>query len=63
MSADAVLKITKTITTIELRLPLNGTIISTILLLTLEHRSLKLLFNYLRIWGNAMTKSGESLLT
>lgn len=49
MSADTVLKIAKTITTIKLRLPINDTIITKTMLLTPEHKSLKPLFDYLGI--------------
>lgn len=47
MSADAVLKIAKTITTIKLRLPRNGSTITRTMMLTPEHRSLKPLLDYL----------------
>ena len=49
MSVDTVIKIAKTITTIRLRLPLNEKIITKTMILTPEHRSLKPLFDYLKI--------------
>lgn len=49
LSADSVLKIAKTITTIRLRLPLNGEMLTRTMLLTPEHRSLKPLFDYLGV--------------
>ena len=49
MSVDTVIKIAKTITTIRLRLPLNEKIITKTMLLTPEHRSLKPLFDYLKV--------------
>lgn len=49
MSVDTVLKIAKTITTIRLRLPLNGQTISRTMILTPEHRSIKPLLDYLGV--------------
>lgn len=46
MSVDKVLKIAKTITTIRLRLPLNGSMLTRTMLLTSEHKSLKPLFDH-----------------
>lgn len=51
MSVDTVLKIAKTITTIRLRLPLNGKIINKTMMLTPQQLSLKPLFDYLGILG------------
>ena len=49
MSVDTVLKIAKTITTIRLRLPLNGSMLTSTMFLTPEHNSLKPLFDYLGV--------------
>lgn len=49
MSVDTVLKIAKTITTIRLRLPLNGSMLTRTMFLTPEHNSLKPLFDYLGV--------------
>lgn len=49
MSADTVLKIAKTITTLRLRLPLNDKFITKTMMLTPEQRSLKPLFEHLGI--------------
>ena len=46
MSVDTLLKIAKTITTIRLRLPLNGSMLTRTMLLTPEHKSLKPLFDH-----------------
>lgn len=46
MSVDTVLKIAKTITTIRLRLPLNGSMLIRTMLLTPEQKSLKPLFDH-----------------
>lgn len=47
MSVDSVLKIAKTISTIRLKLPLNGKIIHRTMMLTPEHRTLQPLFDHL----------------
>jgi len=47
MSVDTVLKIARTITTIRLRLPLNGRIITRTMMLTPQQRSLQPLFDHL----------------
>jgi transposase len=47
MSADRVLKIAKTITTIKLRLPLNKQILTKTMMLTAEQRKLRPLFDHL----------------
>ena len=49
MSVDTVLKIAKTITTIRLRLPLNGSMLTRTMFLTPEHNSLKPLFDNLGV--------------
>ena len=49
MSVDTALKIAKTITTIRLRLPLNGSMLTRTMLLTPEHKSLKPLFDHLGV--------------
>lgn len=49
MSVDTVLKIAKTITTIRLRLPLNGQKISRTMILTPEHHSIKPLLDHLGV--------------
>ncbi|MCM1116103.1 MAG: IS1634 family transposase [Pseudoflavonifractor sp.] len=49
MSADTVLKIAKTITTVRLRLPLNDKFITKTMMLTPAQRSLKPLFDHLGI--------------
>ena len=49
MSVDKVLRIAKTITTIRLRLPESGKIISRTMVVTPEHRSLKPLFDHLGV--------------
>ena len=49
LSVDTVLKIAKTITTIRLRLPENGTILTRTMLLTTEHKSLQSLFDHLGV--------------
>lgn len=49
MSVDAALKIAKTITTIRLRLPLNGQTLTRTMLLTPEHKSLKPLLDFLGV--------------
>lgn len=49
MSVDTALKIAKTITTIRLRLPENDKILSRMMLLTPEHRSLQPLFDHFGI--------------
>lgn len=49
MSADTVLKIAKTITTIRVNLPLNGQTLSQTMLLTPEHHSLQPLLAYLGV--------------
>lgn len=46
MSVDTLLKIAKTITTIRLRLPLNGSMLTRTMLLTPEHKALKPLFDH-----------------
>lgn len=46
MSVDGVIKIAKTITTIRLRLPLNGKTITRTMMLTREHLSIQPLFDY-----------------
>lgn len=46
MSVDSVLKIAKTITTLRIRLPLNGKIISQTMFLTPEHASIKPLYDH-----------------
>ncbi len=49
MSVDTVLKIAKTITTIRLRLPMNGSMLTRTMFLTPEHKSLKPLFDHLGV--------------
>lgn len=46
MSVDPDLKIAKTITTMRLRLPFNGSMLTRTMLLTAEHNSLKPLFDH-----------------
>ncbi len=59
MSVDTALKIARAITTVRLRLPLNGSMLTRTMLLTPEHKSLKPLFDHLGVSGDAMTKSGN----
>ena len=49
MSVDTVLKIAKTTTSIRLRLPLNGSMLTRTMLLTSEHKSLKPLSDHFGI--------------
>jgi transposase len=49
MSVDTVIKIAKTITTIRMKLPLNQTTISRIMMLTKEQKSIRTLFDHLGI--------------
>lgn len=49
MSADTVLKIAKTITTVRIRLPRNGTVLTRTMMLSPEQRSLKPLFDTLGV--------------
>lgn len=49
LSVDSVIKIAKTITTIRLKLPLNGKIMTKTMMLTLEQQSLKPLLDYLGV--------------
>lgn len=61
MSVDTVLKIAKTITTILLRMPLNGSMLSRTMLPTPEHKSLKPLLDHFDVYGDALTKSGNGV--
>ena len=49
MSVDTVIQIAKTITTIILRLPMNGMIIEKTMMLTPEQQSIKPLFDHLGV--------------
>ena len=63
MSVDKVLEAAKTITTIRVRMPENGTYFTKTLFLTEKHLAVKLLFdlsgNNLNL-GGALTKSGST---
>ena len=49
MSVDTVIRIAKTITTIRLRLPINGKIIEKTMMLTPEQLSIKPIFDHLGV--------------
>jgi transposase len=62
MSVDKVLRMAKTITTLQIRLPLNNEVISKVMIMK-RHKVIERLFNeiFFFLGGYAMTKSGKRI--